>query len=335
MDQENAARSLGASALQRFWRITLPTIRWALAYGVVLSIARSIGEFGAVKVVSGNVVGQTQTVTLLVDERAEQFEPGAYQAADGADRRRGDLHGRRVAHPSEGGGLNGHRGRATSVKRFGNFVALDDVSLSVESGQLTALLGPSGGGKSTLLRIIGGLEEPDSGTVDDRRRRRHRGAGPAPQRRLRLPALRRVQAPVGVPQRRLRAGDPQAQQGRDPQAGRRAARPGAPEPVRRPAALAAVRRAAPADGAGPGAGGRAEGAAAGRAVRRAGRQGAQGAARLAAPAARRGARDHAVRHPRPGGGARGLRRAGGHQRRADRAGRLARASSTTTRPTTS
>src|ERR1700704_2666785 len=51
------------------------------------------------------------------------------------------------------------------VKRFGNFVALDDVDLSVESGQLTALLGPSGGGKSTLLRIIGGLDEADSGTV--------------------------------------------------------------------------------------------------------------------------------------------------------------------------
>src|SRR5580698_10627169 len=51
-------------------------------------------------------------------------------------------------------------------KRFGNFVALDDVSLTVESGQLTALLGPSGGGKSTLLRIIGGLEEPDEGTVN-------------------------------------------------------------------------------------------------------------------------------------------------------------------------
>jgi len=50
-------------------------------------------------------------------------------------------------------------------KRFGDFVALDDVGLDVDSGQLTALLGPSGGGKSTLLRIIGGLEEPDSGTV--------------------------------------------------------------------------------------------------------------------------------------------------------------------------
>ena len=51
------------------------------------------------------------------------------------------------------------------VKRFGDFVALDDVDLSVETGQLTALLGPSGGGKSTLLRIIGGLERADSGSV--------------------------------------------------------------------------------------------------------------------------------------------------------------------------
>ncbi|MEP7179406.1 MAG: ABC transporter permease subunit, partial [Pseudonocardiales bacterium] len=83
LDQEQVARVLGASALQRFVRITLPTIKWALAYGVVLSIARSIGEFGAVKVVSGNIsgVGQTQTATLLVDERVEQLEPGAYQVS--------------------------------------------------------------------------------------------------------------------------------------------------------------------------------------------------------------------------------------------------------------
>jgi sulfate/thiosulfate transport system ATP-binding protein len=52
------------------------------------------------------------------------------------------------------------------TKRFGDFVALDDVHVTVPSGELTALLGPSGGGKSTLLRIIGGLEEPDGGTVD-------------------------------------------------------------------------------------------------------------------------------------------------------------------------
>src|SRR3954454_25130774 len=51
------------------------------------------------------------------------------------------------------------------TKRFGDFVALDDVSVNVESGSLTALLGPSGSGKSTLLRVIAGLEAPDSGTV--------------------------------------------------------------------------------------------------------------------------------------------------------------------------
>src|SRR6188474_3262776 len=51
------------------------------------------------------------------------------------------------------------------TKRFGEFKALDDVSVEVPSGSLTALLGPSGGGKSTLLRVIAGLEEPDSGVV--------------------------------------------------------------------------------------------------------------------------------------------------------------------------
>src|SRR3712207_9114446 len=51
-------------------------------------------------------------------------------------------------------------------KRFGDFVALDDVSLNVRDGSLTALLGPSGGGKSTLLRVIAGLEQPDSGRVE-------------------------------------------------------------------------------------------------------------------------------------------------------------------------
>jgi sulfate/thiosulfate transport system permease protein len=79
IEQEQAARSLGANAWQRLARITLPTVKWALAYGVVLSVARALGEFGAVRVVSGDVSGQTQTLTLVVDERAEQFEPGAYQ----------------------------------------------------------------------------------------------------------------------------------------------------------------------------------------------------------------------------------------------------------------
>ncbi len=73
-DQEQAARSLGASGPQTFWRITLPGIKWAVVYGVVLSLARSLGEFGAIKIVAGNIVGQTQTATLVVEQKYEGFE---------------------------------------------------------------------------------------------------------------------------------------------------------------------------------------------------------------------------------------------------------------------
>ena len=82
-EQEQAARVLGASGVQVFRRITLPIIAPALFYGVVVSLARAIGEFGAVKVVSGNVSGsgQTQTATLLIETRIQNFEPGSYQLA--------------------------------------------------------------------------------------------------------------------------------------------------------------------------------------------------------------------------------------------------------------
>jgi len=73
-DQEQAANSLGANALQTFWRVTLPGIRWAIVYGVVLSLARSLGEFGAVKIVAGSVIGQTQTGTMIVQEKYQNFE---------------------------------------------------------------------------------------------------------------------------------------------------------------------------------------------------------------------------------------------------------------------
>ena len=81
-EQEQAAVTLGASAFQTFLRVTWPAIRWATAYGVVLTTARALGEFGAVSVVSGRLVGQTETLTLYVQDRYVGFDTvGAYAAA--------------------------------------------------------------------------------------------------------------------------------------------------------------------------------------------------------------------------------------------------------------
>src|SRR4051795_6602091 len=78
-EQEQAAHTLGASGWQTFWRITLPSIRWAVVYGVILTTARCLGEYGAVAVVSGRLQGQTETATLRVQERYESFDQaGAY-----------------------------------------------------------------------------------------------------------------------------------------------------------------------------------------------------------------------------------------------------------------
>ena len=78
-DQEEAAATLGSQWWQTFWRITLPSIRWGLTYGIVLTVARTLGEFGAVIMVSSNLPGQSQTLTLLVADRYNRgAEYGAY-----------------------------------------------------------------------------------------------------------------------------------------------------------------------------------------------------------------------------------------------------------------
>ena len=82
VEQEQAASTLGASSWQTFRRVTLPAIRWAVAYGIVLTTARALGEFGAVSVVSGRIVGKTETMTLHVEERFQSFDyVGAYAAS--------------------------------------------------------------------------------------------------------------------------------------------------------------------------------------------------------------------------------------------------------------
>jgi sulfate transport system permease protein len=78
-DQEEAAATLGSQWWQTFWRVTLPSIRWGLTYGVVLTIARTLGEYGAVLMVSSNLPGKSQTLTLLVSDRyGRGAEYGAY-----------------------------------------------------------------------------------------------------------------------------------------------------------------------------------------------------------------------------------------------------------------
>src|SRR5262245_30699364 len=81
-DEETAALSLGASGWQTFWRVTVPNIKWGLAYGIILCNARSMGEFGAVYVVSGHIAGQTDTMPLRIEKLFQEYNlPGSFAVA--------------------------------------------------------------------------------------------------------------------------------------------------------------------------------------------------------------------------------------------------------------
>jgi sulfate transport system permease protein len=76
-EQEEAALTLGANGWQTFWRVTAPSVKWGLLYGIILCNARAMGEFGAVEVVSGHIAGQTDTLPLRVDKLYNEFDPVA------------------------------------------------------------------------------------------------------------------------------------------------------------------------------------------------------------------------------------------------------------------
>ncbi|WP_035984744.1 sulfate ABC transporter permease subunit CysW [Leptolyngbya sp. KIOST-1] len=81
-EEEEAAKTLGASGWQTFWRVTLPSIRWALVYGIILTTARAMGEFGSIAIVSSNLIGRTQTLTLFVDSSYRNYDSqGAFATA--------------------------------------------------------------------------------------------------------------------------------------------------------------------------------------------------------------------------------------------------------------
>ena len=168
-EQEQAAATLGASRWQTFWRITLPAIRWGLTYGVVLTVARALGEFGAVIMVSPASPAASQTLTLLVHARYidDHNTFGAYCAAT-------LLMG--IAHSSSSllmTLLDTQEEQSPMItvsrspgKNYGDFAALDDVSARHPGrGSLTALLGPCGFGQVDAAALDRGLESLDSGIV--------------------------------------------------------------------------------------------------------------------------------------------------------------------------
>jgi hypothetical protein len=178
-EQEQAALTLGANGWQTFWRVTLPSVKWGLLYGIILCNAgrwansapsrlfRAHHRFDGHHAIAGGETvsgvrrdrricgGEFAGYAGLADPRFQDLPRMAATARVPTSPTRREILRRR---PHE------HRTQKIS-KHFGGVAAVNDVSFSVEDGELMALLGPSGGGKTTVLRMIAGLEVPSSGDI--------------------------------------------------------------------------------------------------------------------------------------------------------------------------
>ena len=240
-DQEEAAATLGSQWWQTFWRITLPSIRWGLTYGIVLTVARTLGEFGAVIMVSSNLPGTSQTLTLLVADRYSRGdEYGAYAVSTllmGVavlvlivqvilDARRAQRQNRTQLGPKETLSMTNAITVRGANKHYGDFAALDNVDFDVP-----CRLADRAARAQRVGQVDAAARHRRPGPARHRhdhhqRRGRHAHPAAAARHRLRVPALRGVQAPDGPRQRRLRPEDPQAAEGRDQGEGRQPARGG-------------------------------------------------------------------------------------------------------------
>ena len=172
--EEQAALILGANGWQMFWRVTLPNIKWALLYGIILTNARAMGEFGAVSVVSGHIRGETNTIPLLVEIFYNEYNFTGAFALSGVLALLALatlLVQNIITKITRQKTRRRRKERSMSItiqnlnKHFGAFHALKNINLNVPTGKLVSLLGPSGCGKTTLLRIIAGLENADGGQI--------------------------------------------------------------------------------------------------------------------------------------------------------------------------